>query len=107
MGKNTKAPDEPDDASAGRKFGPNEHGMPEQLGSGIKVTPLPNATPEAAKNLKPKPMPNATPEGTKDLKMQKLAKGGTASSRADGIAQRGKTRGTFVMCGGGMAKGKR
>ena len=37
----------------------------------------------------------------------KMAKGGTASSRADGIAQRGKTRGTMVMCGGGMAKGKR
>lgn len=34
------------------------------------------------------------------------AKGGTASSRADGIAQRGKTRGTMVMCGGGMAKRK-
>jgi len=30
------------------------------------------------------------------------AKGGmTASKRADGIAQRGKTRGTIVMCGGG------
>ena len=36
----------------------------------------------------------------------KMAKGGSASSRADGIAQRGKTRGTLVMCGGGMAKGK-
>ena len=36
------------------------------------------------------------------------AKGGSvsASKRADGIAQRGKTRGTMVMCGGGMAKGK-
>ena len=35
------------------------------------------------------------------------AKGGmTASKRADGIAQRGKTRGTMVMCGGGMYKGK-
>jgi hypothetical protein len=35
------------------------------------------------------------------------AKGGmTASKRADGIAQRGKTRGTMIMCGGGMAKGK-
>ena len=34
----------------------------------------------------------------------KMAKGGTASSRADGIAQRGKTRGTLVMCGGGMSK---
>jgi hypothetical protein len=32
-------------------------------------------------------------------------KGGmTASKRADGIAQRGKTRGTIVMCGGGMYK---
>ena len=34
------------------------------------------------------------------------AKGGTASARADGIAQRGKTKGTMVMCGGGMAKRK-
>jgi len=34
-----------------------------------------------------------------------MAKGGmTASSRADGIAQRGKTKGTIVMCGGGMYK---
>ena len=33
------------------------------------------------------------------------AKGGSASSRADGIAQRGKTRGTMVvMCGGGRAR---
>ena len=35
------------------------------------------------------------------------ARGGmTASKRADGIAQRGKTRGTIIMCGGGYAKGK-
>jgi hypothetical protein len=33
--------------------------------------------------------------------------GGTASSRADGIAQRGKTRGTIVMCGGGYMKAKK
>ena len=33
--------------------------------------------------------------------------GGTASSRADGIAQRGKTRGTMVMCGGGYMKAKK
>lgn len=37
----------------------------------------------------------------------KKAKGGTASARADGIAQRGKTKGTLVMCGGGMSKGKK
>jgi len=38
-----------------------------------------------------------------------FAKGGSissASSRADGIAQRGKTRGT-MLCSGGMAKGKK
>ena len=34
-----------------------------------------------------------------------LKKGGTASARADGIASKGKTRGTMVtMCGGGKAK---
>ena len=33
------------------------------------------------------------------------AKGGmTASKRADGIATKGKTRGTIVMCGGGAYK---
>jgi len=41
--------------------------------------------------------PPTDPEG--------MAKGGmTASSRADGCAERGKTRGTIVMCGGGMTK---
>jgi len=40
---------------------------------------------------------------------KRMAKGGStssASSRADGIAQRGKTRGT-MLCSGGMAKGKK
>lgn len=40
-------------------------------------------------------------------KTKNMAKGGTASARADGVAQRGKTKGTFVMCGGGMARGKK
>jgi hypothetical protein len=35
------------------------------------------------------------------------ANGGSASARADGIAQRGKTRGKMIMCGGGYAKGKK
>ena len=35
----------------------------------------------------------------------KLAKGGSASSRADGCATKGKTKGTMIsMCGGGMYK---
>ena len=39
--------------------------------------------------------------------VKKMAKGGSASSRADGIAQKGKTRGTMIMCGGGMTRGKK
>jgi hypothetical protein len=38
----------------------------------------------------------------------KLAKGGTFRASANGIAQRGKTKGTMIaMCGGGMYKGKK
>ena len=58
---------------------------PPVAGSGIKV------------EKEPKPMP--APKSVK-----KMASGGSASSRADGIAQRGKTKGTIVMCGGGMYK---
>jgi hypothetical protein len=43
----------------------------------------------------------------KGEQMTKLAKGGTFRASANGIAQRGKTKGTQVkMCGGGMAKKK-
>lgn len=72
-----EAPKEPDDASAGRKFKKNEPGMPEQPGQDIRVD---------------------------GKKVKGMAKGGSASARADGIAQRGKTRGTLVMCGGGRTK---
>ena len=49
-----------------------------------------------------KVMPSPEPG---EQKPKKLAKGGSASARADGIAERGKTRGTMVsMCGGGKAK---
>jgi hypothetical protein len=40
-------------------------------------------------------------------KIRTMASGGSASARADGIAQRGKTRGTMIMCGGGMSRGKK
>lgn len=78
--KNKEAPKEPDDASAGRKFGKDEPGMPEQPGSRIRV------------------------DGKPVKSEKKMASGGSASSRADGCAQRGKTKGTIVMCGGGMYK---
>ena len=84
-------------------------------------------TPEAAKQYKPRRTPGSLddvvyPETRAKMNEAKIdvedektrqkiksmgyAKGGSASSRADGIAQRGKTRGTIVMCGGGMYKGK-
>lgn len=49
---------------------------------------------------------NMSNEFDKRVKAGELyAKGGmTASARADGCAQRGKTKGTIVMCGGGMYK---
>jgi hypothetical protein len=75
--KTKEAPKDIDDASAGRKFKKDEPGMPEQPGSAIRVDGKP---------------------------VKKMAKGGSASARADGIAQRGKTRGTMVMCGGGKVK---
>jgi hypothetical protein len=44
------------------------------------------------------------------MQEQSMKKGGvvrsSASSRADGIATKGKTKGTMIMCGGGMARGK-
>ena len=46
--------------------------------------------------------------GMTAMEPRKMAGGGmTASKRADGIAQKGKTRGTMVMCGGGYMKGKK
>ena len=44
----------------------------------------------------------ASKEASRDMG---FSKGGSASARADGIAQRGKTRGKIIMCGGGYAKG--
>lgn len=47
----------------------------------------------------------STAPTTKTEMGKPFAKGGmTASARADGIAQRGKTRGTLVMCMGGKTK---
>jgi hypothetical protein len=70
-------------------------------------TPLPGK-PSQTKE-KPPAMPSSKPQSDRKLGegATKYAKGGSASSRADGIAQRGKTRGTMVMCGGGMARGKK
>ena len=96
---------------------------PEMAGSGIKIEPMPlsKATKEdfmgkskpSPKDVTPIPLSKATKEdymGTSrpstkpDPDIKPLKAGGSASARADGIAQKGKTRGTIVMCGGGMYK---
>ena len=48
----------------------------------------------------------AAEDASKDMGFKKGGKVSSASKRADGIAMKGKTRGTIVMCGGGMGKGK-
>lgn len=50
---------------------------------------------------------DAAQKGKQGVPMKKGGSVSSASSRADGIAQRGKTRGTMIMCGGGMARGKK
>ena len=52
----------------------------------------------------------STSQSTSRTSKASFKKGGSTSSaskRADGIAQRGKTRGTIVACGGGYMKGKK
>jgi hypothetical protein len=65
-------PQDIDGASAGRKMKKTEPNLPEQPGSSIRVDGKP-----------------VTPE-------KKMAKGGSASSRADGCCIKGKTRGKMV-----------
>lgn len=53
------------------------------------------------------PPPVQRSRENQDVRIVDRKKGGavcSASSRADGIAQRGKTRGTIVACGGGYMK---
>ena len=63
-----QVPQDEDMASSGRKYKKNEPGMPEQPGSAIRV----------------------------DGKPVKYAKGGSASSRADGCCVKGKTKGKMI-----------
>ena len=58
--------------------------------------PVPQ-NPEGAKRM----------EETPEMELKSGGRVSSASKRADGIAERGKTRGTMVaMCGGGYAKRK-
>jgi len=86
-----------------------EMGQPPMDPEGVPST---KRKPEAKKPEPKKSAPKGN-ETTYDLSsrvslndlLEKKAKGGYVKA-ADGIASRGKTRGTMVMCGGGMAKRK-
>jgi hypothetical protein len=74
----------------------------------MEVKPIGRSRPGGMKDMPEKTMP-FKPSGAKDIKEKPYKKGGSVSSaskRADGIAQRGKTKGTMIMCGGGYTKGK-
>ena len=69
---------------------------------GVQKTSTDRARDDAREMKMQEQNEKASREASRDMGM---AKGGmTASKRADGIAQRGKTKGTIVMCGGGMYK---
>ena len=83
-------------------------GTPALIGRPAVNAPVraPGKPPMAARR---KAMAPRAPIGNPSMPSTPMKKGGSvksASSRADGIAQRGKTRGQ-QMCGGGMAKGKK
>lgn len=65
----------------------------------VAVKPAPKPRPKDVQYPDSVPMPDP-------VTYSKGGSTGSASRRADGIATKGKTRGTMVMCGGGMAKRK-
>ena len=76
---------------------------------GAPAPKLPGISDLTAKLKKLRPMPKRKDSSMPDVDQMGNAtgykKGGmTASKRADGCAERGKTRGTMIMCGGGMAR---
>lgn len=60
-----------------------------------------------AKDEAMQPKVDAAYEAARTTPYKKGGSVSSASARADGIAQRGKTKGTMVMCGGGYMKGKK
>ena len=79
---------------------------PKDLGKPKKLSPMQKA---AAKAMAKKAvgMHESQLHGGKKSNLTKLAKGGSASSRADGCAVKGKTKGTMVrMAAGGSVSSR-
>jgi hypothetical protein len=84
---------------------------PPKQGKKLRYTETTGFKPNDSEELKSSPVAGLdlteSEPNPYNMEPSSYAKGGSASSRGDGIAQRGKTRGMMVMCGGGMAKGKK
>jgi hypothetical protein len=73
----------------------------------IKGMPMSKSESEDVSSRLYKPSGRLNSEENTETSDLTFKKGGSASSRGDGIAQRGKTKGTIVACGGGYMKGKK
>lgn len=60
-----------------------------------------------AKDQAMQPKVDAAYEAARTTPFKKGGSVSSASARADGCAERGKTKGTMIMCGGGYMKGKK
>jgi len=105
--------------SVGREFVQADKGHKFSKGGEMKrkMMPMGAGAPAPAMPMR-RPMPPAMPPDggmappaappmgmKKGGAVKKMSSGGSASSRADGCATKGKTKGTEIkMCGGGMAK---
>jgi hypothetical protein len=73
-----------------------------------RYTPPGSAPKQTTQKISPKVfMPERPDNSFPGAKFKSGGSVSSASKRADGIATKGKTRGTMVMCGGGMAYGKK
>jgi len=93
-------------ADKGRKFSQGGNTMATQMDPRMAAMMMAKkrAAMGGAPTASPRMAPGMAPGMKKGGGVKKMASGGSASSRADGIAQKGKTKGTFVkMNKGGMS----
>jgi hypothetical protein len=99
------------DAEAGMTRGRNDYVTSGKKSFDTETEFVPPDMSNYKPRREPKPLTEVTKPGTRtnyenEDGMKKGGKVSSASSRGDGIAQRGKTKGTMVMCGGGMVRKK-
>jgi hypothetical protein len=91
-----------------RDFLNKERGLTRKAPEGTKFgeTKMRRESKPLTEVSKPGTRTNYESDETSDMSFKKGGSVRSASSRADGIATKGKTKGTMIMCGGGMARKK-